>query len=590
MRSLLGLIVLAGALGAVAGVVAPAAKAPPASVAIENPPIYPLSSVERGQRGKGWTVFASARGPEPFEFEVLGVMRSYLGPGEDLIIARLIGEQIERTGVISGMSGSPAYIDGKLVGAVGYRFGSFTKDAIAGITPIERMMASTDGTAAPTRRAPAAETPWGRATPIAVPIAVSGLNPAVAAAFQPELDKRGYGALVPTGSSSGGGGGAGARLYASGPIAGVLVDGDILLAGIGTVTWVHGDRFLAFGHPFLGTGVSQMPVSDAYIVTTVASEGGSWKMGQATQAAGMLTDDRLHAIGGLMGQKPDTVSVDVSLDLGGPRGKADALDKLRFEVFRHPTDTPLFAAIALANSLSSRVGAELGGTLEVKGLVKLTTGEALPFSAVSVADGGAVEITAAMALLGELGSLSFNGFREVELDSVTMSLKRRADIDALTISRVTPRGAARAGEMLTVEIEVQPYEKPTRVFTERIRVPAGLPKGKYKIVVADPVSAGRLERSAGLIPEVSDFASYLDAHMRRPEDGVYSIYLTGESKEWQIGGRLVPGLSGSMAGLLEGSGRERKRDTRAVRVLRKRASGAIFGEAKATLLLDEPSR
>ena len=113
----------------------------PREIAVEDPPVFPLKDVVRGLKGHGYTVFASADGPERFEFEVLGVLRGYLGPGEDLIIAQLRGEKIERTGVIAGMSGSPAYIDGKLVGAVGYRFGNFTKDPIAGITPIERMKA-----------------------------------------------------------------------------------------------------------------------------------------------------------------------------------------------------------------------------------------------------------------------------------------------------------------------------------------------------------------------------------------------------------------------------------------------------------------
>jgi len=137
---------------------------------VEDPPVFPLKDIKPGLHGKGYTVFDSRKGLEPFDVEILGVMEGYLGPGEDLIIAKLAGKEIERTGVIAGMSGSPVYIDGKLVGAVGYRFGQFTKDPIAGITPIERMM--TAATPAPIRpkgpaRSPTtgctrSRAPWGR--------------------------------------------------------------------------------------------------------------------------------------------------------------------------------------------------------------------------------------------------------------------------------------------------------------------------------------------------------------------------------------------------------------------------------------------
>ena len=399
----------------------PATSARP-SVLRDGPPVFPLVDVKRGLRGEGYTVFASADGPERFEFVVLGVMKGYLGPGEDLIIARLVGEKIEHTGVISGMSGSPVFVDGKLVGAVGYRFGAFTKEPIAGITPIERMLAVGD---APTRslvgdarargRPSAAVVDgvvYGAPEPIAVPIAVSGLSPSVQAAFAPHFAARGLGPLV---AASGGGarvssGAPVERLFASGPVAGLLVGGDVDMAGIGTVTWVKGDRFLAFGHPFKGSGESTMPVANAEIVTTVASEAGSFKLGQATTVVGRLTDDRVHAIAGTLGAPTESVPLDIVLTTKGPRAGRDAMTRFHMDVVNDREDAPLYAAVSLANILSGRVSSEEGGTV-----TNFEVGEA--FSQRLWGDVG-VELSAAMRLRGNgvVAPRLFVGYRANLID------------------------------------------------------------------------------------------------------------------------------------------------------------------------------
>ncbi len=582
-------------VGAVAGAPAPLPREPkiPATIDVEDPPVFPLADVRPGQKGNGYTVFSSRSGPEEFAFEVLGVMRGYLGPGEDLIIAKLSGAQIERTGVIAGMSGSPAYIDGKLVGAVGYRFGQFTKDPIAGITPIERMLTGAPlPTASSSSRRPVfVDTPWGAAEPIGVPLVVGGLSPTVVEAFSPLLRERGYGPLVAAGgASSTSSSSAPVRFYASGPIAGLLVDGDVTMAGIGTVTWVKGDRFLAFGHPFLGTGVSEMPVSNAEIVTTVASDAGSWKMGQATAPVGRLTDDRLHAIAGTMGDRPPTVPVTLRFDLPGPRQRDDQRPLTRFSVARHKTDTPMFCAIALANALQDRVAAESGGTFDVLLDVKLSTGDRVALPA-RLADRTAnPALPTAFAVLAGLSRLVDSEFATVELVAIDVTVTGRPEVERERIVSAAVVGQARAGAKAQLAVRLQPVYAAARDARLEFTVPRGLAPGVYSVVVAGDAAAARIEREGGLVPVAQSFADELAQLRATPPPGSLSVYLVREEVTPRLGGRALPGLPSSLLELTTGTGGGLGAgawEERATRLQRTVGAGVVVGEARARLIVSE---
>lgn len=585
----------------VAAVPAPAANQKPtlgkdagatAAVDVNDPPIFPLKDIKAGLKGSGHTVFSSLRGPEPFSFEVLGVMRGYLGPGEDLIIARLVGEQIERTGVISGMSGSPAYIDGKLVGAVGYRFGQFTKDAIAGITPIERMLTgaplpSTSGSA---RKPVYADTPWGRAEPIAIPISVSGLDPAVADAFAPLLRERGYGPMVAAGATSSSSDEKPSRFYASGPIAGLMVDGDIKMAGIGTVTWVKGDRFLAFGHPFMGTGLSSMPVSNAEIVTTVASASGSWKMGQATAAVGRLTDDRLHAIAGTMGDAPPMVPLSLRFDVPGPRKGSDARTTLSFRVMDHPTDTPLYAAMAIANALQNRISVEKGGTFDVEVIASLSTGQTVPLVARIADDSTDPAMPAAFAVLAGLSTLTESELAEAKLTKVDVFVRGRPEVDRLKIVAASMTSSAQAGEQAEVVVRLQPWRAAPVERRLKFKVPRGLTPGNYVVVAASDGSAARIERDGGMVGVPLTFDDEIQLLLKRPPPGSLSVFIVRDEASPRVEGQAIPGLPASLlevvggAGGVYGVGATEARASRVARVL---DDGVIVGEASARFTVVE---
>lgn len=612
--ALVAVVVPGLALATGAPTVVPRDPSIPKEVAREDPPIFPLAQVKAGLRGTGYTVFESAKGPQPFDAVVLGVMRGFLGPGEDLIIARLEGKDIERTGVIAGMSGSPVYIDGKLLGAVGYRFGAFTKDAIAGITPIERMMTaaqpSPKGEGARAKRtswrAPpvaGAMTAWGQAEPIAIPLAAAGVPPAVAAAFGPELERRGYGPLVGAGGASAGSASSpaavaagpstpakGVRFYAGGPISGQLVDGDLSLGAIGTVTWVKGERFLAFGHPFLGNGETSMPVSNADIVVTVASEAGSWKMGQATAPVGRLTDDRLHAIAGTMGASPPMVPLTVRVRGDSPREAADAKKELSFRVFQHPTDTPLFVAITVASSLGQRVAAEqAGGTVDVDVKARLSTGEqvAWPFR---VADEGVgFDMPVALGVMGLLSTVTDQPFAKVELSSVEVTVSGRRDVDLARIVSVDATSALVPGKPAQVRVRMQPFHGKVIERRVDVRVPAGAPAGAYQLVAAGQTEALRAEREGGLLALATDWPSYLRNVLQAPPPGTLSLYLVRDEATPRLDGLPLPDLPASLAGVLaDGGGLSGGAfEARALRLARVSGVGVVVGESTAKVLVQE---
>lgn len=575
------------------GLSLPADPSAPKEVAVEDPPIFPLKNIQPGMRARGWTVFESRKGPEAFEAVILGVMKGYLGPGEDLIIARLEGQQIERTGVISGMSGSPVYIDGKLVGAVGYRFGSFTKDPIAGITPIERMMTAADESGGLPARSPARPvaaktgpmTAWGRGEPIAVPVSVSGVSPHVLEAFQPLLTERGYGPVVAAGGASGSSASAKpVRFFAGGPIAGDIIEGDINMGAIGTVTWVKGNRFLAFGHPFMGSGATSMPVANAEIITTVASDAGSWKMGQPTVPVGRLSDDRLHAIAGTMGKPPPMVPLVVKLDAESPRSAADAKKELLYSVFQHETDTPLFMAIAVANTLTNRVAAEkAGGTVDVQLTAKLNTGDTIPYTFRAADEGMGFELPVAFGVLGLLSAAIEQDYVDAKLASVEVKVKSRREVDRARIVSIDATRPLVAGEQGEVRVRLQSFRGGIVEKRVPLRVPAGIADGTYQIVAAGQTEAGRVEREGGLVPASTTFQGYLQNLLSAPPPGSLSVYLVAEEPSMRIDGRPLPDLPGSLAGLLaDGGGLSGGMvDAQAMRMARVLDDGVIAGESAA---------
>jgi hypothetical protein len=335
-------------------VLCPSLKAQKVPAAVTNgPALFPLEDIRPGMKGTAKTVFSGTQ-PEDFGVEILGVLPGFPGPRQSSIIARLSGANAERTGVFGGMSGSPVFIDGKLVGAIAFSF-PFSKEPIAGITPIKQMidlfnkgsenqndkpkepravsfsqLAATDwkpnlpkpAVSSVSLFAPvAANSPLlpllgQQMTPIATPLVFSGISQEALAMFSPQLIASG---LLPV---SGAGGTAPITPLAAyndktfpygSSISVQLVRGDYSLAAAGTVTMRDGDRIYAFGHPFLSLGSSDMPMSECSVVTVIPNVNNSFKLAVPGQMVGSISQDRASGIFGLLGQSPKMIPVKINL-------------------------------------------------------------------------------------------------------------------------------------------------------------------------------------------------------------------------------------------------------------------------------------
>jgi hypothetical protein len=371
--------------------------------------IYPLARVKRGDKGVGYTVLSEDRVTE-FGVEVLGVLEDMLGPKKPIILARLSGEEIAFTGVIAGMSGSPVYIDGRLVGAVGYRFGVFSKEPIAGITPIETMLEVYGDSVEPRPRTaslpPIRQTgihvrdlrshepkplelpeipkvsigPYA-AQPIETPLSISGVPPVVAEQIASRFSRAGF--MIGSGSVAFKPRAAGPRqvqkndadnagtvkaapIAPASPIAALLMQGDLNIAAIGTVTMVENGQVFAFGHPFIGWGHVAFPMYTAAILNTLASEMGSYKQGIAAREVGSITQDRLTAIAGRIGDAAPMVPLQVRIQRAD---RPEIVESMKVEIVDEQTWMPMMAEAAIASAAARRMGYEAGGTIDMDVLI-----------------------------------------------------------------------------------------------------------------------------------------------------------------------------------------------------------------------------
>lgn len=477
---------------------------------------FPLADVRRGMRGVGYTVFEADK-PERFEFEVLGVMQAMLGPGRDVILVKLIGEKIEFTGVISGMSGSPTYLDGKLLGAVAYRFGQFSKEAIAGITPIGSMLEIYEGTevqpVSPREGLPAAKRTLrvrdfrGRdlppitlpdrpipvssdLQPIAAPLSISGLDPRDAAALGRRMSESGFVTMAGGGSALGvsenraavAGAVPAAPIAPASPIAALLVRGDINLAAIGTVTHVEKGRVFAFGHPFMGYGHVQFPMATAAILNTLASEAGSYKQGAPALTVGAIRHDRLTAIAGGIGDAAPMVPVRVLVQSANePRTAPGMVTNVEI------VDSPIWLPVMLDNIIGSaggrRLGYEAGGTVDYEADIQV--GDITFTIADSIAGPSPLRVSAFAArdVATLVSIIERNDFVEPKVKKVEVRMRNSPEVLLEELVSVRPTQLdARPGETVRLVAELRPFRGPIQRVALAIPIPDDA-EGELEILV-----------------------------------------------------------------------------------------------------------
>lgn len=477
----------------------------------------PVSEIRPGMVGVGRTVFAgSAR--EDFKAHILGVLRNVLGPKRDLILARLDGGPLAQTGVIEGMSGSPVYIDGRLIGAVSYALGAFSKEPIAGITPIAEM---TDAVAQPAPRAAStrprldfpvtperlsaalrdlyrrvqsfAERPDDiealglprqtaaqlgmRLQPIATPLVIGGFSGAAADLLQDAF--RGSGFVPVAGSLQAAGPAPPAGPLEPGDALGVsLVRGDYELGATGTVTHVDGARVYAFGHPFFNLGPTQFPMTRAHVYTLLPSLMTSSKISALGEVIGTVEQDRATTIAGTLGPPPALIPVRITL--ASERGSTRTL---AFEVVNDEFFTPLITFLTVANTLTSYERQIGFATFTVKGSVRVAGHDAISYD--DLFSGPDAVAATSSYVAGPVTLLMSNTLEPVRLQSVDLSIAtsekpRTATLERVWLDTVRPR----AGQTVPLKMLIRTYGGEERVFTVPVALPPNAPDS-LSIFVAD---------------------------------------------------------------------------------------------------------
>jgi hypothetical protein len=534
MKKLVALLTLALNLSVAALAQAPAPAAG-AKVAF-----FPLQEIKAGQKGVARSVFAGTE-TEEFGVEILGVMPGYPQPRNSIILARLTGANVERTSVFKGMSGSPVYVEGRLVGAISYAF-PFSKEPIAGITPIQEMidifergrvesglrdtlgfrreprpvsyleLSGLEWKPALPRRQAASATFMAAASngsplnallgqefgPIATPVVFGGFTQQAIQQFAPQLQSSG---LLPLAGAGGAApitplGKVTEKTLAPGSSVSVqLIRGDFSVAASGTVTHRDGDRVYAFGHPFLSLGSSDMPMSESSVVTVIPSALNSFKLAVPGRMVGAMSQDRATGIYGQLGRAPKMIPVTVNLHTS-----RDRVETYKYEVATDEFLTPLLLNMTVYSTLTSSERSLGDSTVSVRGTIQVKGHETIKLERrFSMANAG---LLAAGSVAAPVGALLSSGFEGVELGPITLDIAATDVRRAATLDRIAlDRTEARAGE--TVEVQAYVRTESGKVFVQRIpvRIPSDAPAGQLVMFVGDGGTLQQVSASQNFVPQ-----------------------------------------------------------------------------------------
>lgn len=479
--------------------------------------ILPVSEVREGMRGTARTVFRGNK-PEEFNVEILGLMPQWVGPKQDLIIGRLSGANAERTFVFAGMSGSPVYIDGKLVGAISYSF-PFAKEPICGITPIEQMLSIVETAPTPIVASTASKAfsyaelqadVWqpdlGRAAAqsrlasgfpadsmlmavagqtfrqITTPVTFSGVSQKTIDLLTPQLLSAG---ILPIAASNGAAEITPLKKANSDTLLGGdsvtvhLTRGDISLAAAGTVTLRDGDKIYAFGHPFFGLGTASLPMSESHVVTVVPNANNSFKLTVPDSMVGTMTQDRATTVFGRLGETPRMLPIKIKLQTS--RGRQE---EINFESALDEMLTPLMVNVGVSNVLLANERNVGDTTVELSGEIAVRGEEPIKLSRRFVGK-QAIGLASSAAAI-PVGALLRAGFEGLDITGVTLNMTAKDGGNTAVLDRISAdRIQVRAGE--TVEVSAFQRTDTGKAIIQKI--PVTIPKdtapGTISITVGD---------------------------------------------------------------------------------------------------------
>ena len=556
-----------------------AAQSSPVPVAGRAVEVFPVKDLRPGMKAVGYSVFEGEK-VEPFTVEILGVLNNVWGPGQHIILARL-GGRVAKTGVASGMSGSPVYLDDKLVGAVSLRIGLFAHEPIAGITPAELMFEIREldeskgpGAALTTAQKvvlppelqellgpePVSGPSLGAfLVPIETPLAFTGFDDAVLQQFAGVFRRLGVTPVQ---------GGAGSALHSPEPISdpealkralppgaavsGVLIYGDLSLAGTGTVTHNDGRRILAFGHPFFNFGKIEMPMATADVVTVLGSDFMSFKIVNTKQVVGALRQDRHSGILGVLGQTAKMIPVETTVRAG------DRSRTYRFHVFQNARFTPVLMMLAFFNTLyrtnayGEEVTYRVSGSIQLDGFPDVKLNNLYPNSGGPGRMRGPLGLSAWIS--GRFARIFNNSFETPNISGVKTNFEVIPQRLTAAIEHVwVQKNEVRPGETIDLKVFLRPYRGERLVKDARVTIPATAPKGDLKILLSDADVVNRSQRFLLARNRMAGLTQLISMMNQEHANGWLYITLLGPGPTAFVQDKILPSIPSSVANVIDPS-------------------------------------
>jgi hypothetical protein len=550
-------------------------------------PVMPVSEVKAGMVGLGRTVFAGTA-VEEFKAHILGVLENAMGPNRNLILARLEGGPLATTGVIAGMSGSPVTIDGRLVGAVSYSLGSFSREPIAGITPIDEMVDATRSTSRRpvgtraraelslplssaslsatlqqvfARTSPFAQSPadvrfagvsagalggaelGAMLRPIATPLVMGGFRGEVADLVSSGFAGSGFAPMTTGGASTVA---PSTAPLAPGDAVGVgLVSGDLVLGGTGTVTSVDGARVYAFGHPFYNLGPTTFPMTRAWIHTLLPSLMSSSKLGSLGEVIGTFDQDRATAIAGTLGAAPPMLPITLVLDTD--RGPSRTF---HFSVVRDQLFTPLLTYLSVVNTLKSYEREFGTSSFMVKGRALVDKHGEIAFEDLFTGDSPSIGVASYIA--GPITFLLKNDFEPVEINTLDLTIVSSESPRTAVLERVwLDAPAARPGRSVPLKLLVRTAEGEDVLHTVRVDIPANA-VGPLTLMVADGTRLAQIEqRESRMQQQPQDAAQLVKAFNKARKNNRLYVRLVSADAGAVVEGETMAALPASVLAIFD---------------------------------------
>jgi hypothetical protein len=530
----------------------------------------PVSQIRTGMRGVAYTVFEGVK-PEPMDVEVLGVLHNTNGPKGDIILVRLHGPKVEYTGVVAGMSGSPVYLDGKLAGALAFRIGEFSKEPIAGVTPIADMLEISALDKSPAEEAaatkPLVTSVAGKTAapgdgsqlpdstkdftnylkPIETPLVFNGFTDEAVRLFAPEFAAAG---IVPVM-------GAGSVTEEKQPeplepgsaVSAILVRGDMDIAATCTVTYIDPEHLLACGHPLLQFGSVDLPMNKARVLATLPSPLDAFKIVNTTEEAGVFVQDRHTGILGVFNKQPDMIPVTLNIHSGAGE------KQFHYEVLNNPRLSPVaimatvFNALHEVNEYGEEITYRLSGSVNVKGFPEVQ----LKNMFTPTEAGQPAAMSAAMSLGERFGRIYDNPYSAPAVESVKLDfdLVRERRWARLESAR-TDVTEARPGDEITVETVLAPYRGERSVRYIPVKIPTSASKGTLHILVSDGETLDRVSHMNPAFARKLDLASTIALLNKEHANNRVYVSLLEADPEARVADKVMPTLPISIMNVMDG--------------------------------------